>query len=362
MKKLFLIILLFGLLCACSSPRIENEGDIVDNETLIITDALGNDMSLLDYPSRIVITGIQTPMIVDLFYLFPQAAQRIVAIENRSQTMNIFLEVIDPASLQKMILEKGAGAEQIAPLNPDLVAMKTVMKEQVGDPLQEIEIPVFYLGMETIPQIYQDIQNIGDLLGDPTRAAEVLAYYQQRTSFVQEKVQNIPEEERPSVLLLQYTDSAEGGVFKVPSAAWLQTVLVENAGGLPVWKDEALGSGWLQVNFEQIAAWDADIILVVCYKSDSSTVVRDLMQDSTWQQLNAVKNGDIFGFPADFISWDQPDTRWILALQWLAKTLHPDIFASLDIQTELIEFYNLLYGLSPDIVQQEILPLLKGDL
>ena len=47
-------------------------------------------------------------------------------------------------------LERGAGPEQIAPVAPDAIVLKTAAVEGLGEPLEELGIPVVYVGMETV--------------------------------------------------------------------------------------------------------------------------------------------------------------------------------------------------------------------
>jgi iron complex transport system substrate-binding protein len=63
----------------------------------------------------------------------------------------------------------------------------------------------------------------------------------------------------------------------------------------------------------------------------------------------------------DFQSWDQPDSRWTLGLTWLATILQPERFASLKMREEIPAFYTDFYGLSESLIEQSILPLVKGD-
>ena len=164
------------------------------------------------------------------------------------------------------------------------------------------------------------------------------------------------------VLLLYYSDRDGEIAFNVPPLSWMQTTQVEQAGGVPVWADANPGGGWTKVGLEQVAAWDADVILLVSYFRSVDEVTAELKADPQWQALRAVQAGKLYGFPGDYYSWDQPDTRWILGQMWLAKTLHPDLFSDLDLQAELLEFYSTLYALDGASVEQEILPRLKGDL
>jgi iron complex transport system substrate-binding protein len=213
---------------------------------------------------------------------------------------------------------------------------------------------------ETPEQYFRDLVVLGQIFQDEDRAAEAAAYYQARMDWVQQAVSGA--ESRPRVLLLYYTSRDGNVAFNVPPLSWMQTRLVEMAGGEPVWADANPGGGWTQVTFEQIAAWDADQIFIISYSRNPSEVTAELRADPTWQALRAVREDRLYAFAADLYSWDQPDTRWILGLIWLADKLHPERFPDLDITAEARTFYQTLYGLDADFFEANILPTFKGDL
>ena len=96
MKKiihLFLLACMFLGLAACSQTESESQAA----KPITLTDALGNQLTLESLPQSIVVAGKQTPMIIDLIYLFPNAEAKIVGIENRSQTTKSFLDVFSPS-------------------------------------------------------------------------------------------------------------------------------------------------------------------------------------------------------------------------------------------------------------------------
>jgi iron complex transport system substrate-binding protein len=260
------------------------------------------------------------------------------------------------------LLDKNAAAEQIAPLTPDLVVLKTYMKESLGDSLEAIGIPVIYLDLETPDQFYADLRTIGQVLGNPERADELVGFYQATDESVKEIVDGIAETEKPSVLLLQYSKDGDNIAFEVPPTEWLQTILVENAGGNPVWDETTTDGGWTIVTLEQIAVWNPDIIFIVDYSGGAVEVVQSLKADTNWTSLDAIKNSQVYAFPADYFSWDQPDPRWILGELWLVTKIHPTQFSSVDINDEFTNFYKSYYGLDDTTITEKILPLLSGDL
>jgi iron complex transport system substrate-binding protein len=326
---------------------------------LTLTDALGRSVVFDTPPQRIVIAGKSSLTIVDTLYLFPETSQRLVGLVVGKQPIGDFVSLVDPTWDQKAILAVDAGPEQIAPLQPDAVLLRSFMAESLGRPLEILGIPVVYLDLETPEQYFRDITVLGQLLDNEPRAREIETFYQSRLDEVAQAV--VSADQKPRVLLVQYSDQGGEVALNVPSVSWLQTTEVELAGGTPVWSEAAQGGGWTVVNFEQIAAWDPDKIFVIHYDADSAEVVEMLQADVKWQALTAVQRGQIYGFPTDIFSWDQPDPRWILGVTWLASKIHPGALAEIDMQQEAIQFFRQMYGLEEAAVQTQILPRLKGN-
>lgn len=326
---------------------------------ITVTDALGRDVVLPNPPQRIVLTGRGLFMIADAIYTFPEAQRRIVGMGQTAQGSGNFIKLIDPDYAKKAVLERDAGAEQVAALQPDLVILKSTAAEATGKPIEALGIPVIYIDFETPEQYYRDLAILGKIFGNEVRAQEVIAFYQARVAQIEQAVMGA---DKPRVLLLYYNDRDGAVSFNVPPLSWIQTAMVRIAGGEPVWSNIELGRGWTQVTLEQIAAWDPDHIFVVSYFKNPSEVVKNLKADANWQALRATQAGQLYAFPADLYSWDQPDTRWILGLMWLAGRIHPDRFPNLDIEAEAKVFYQTLYGLDAEFFASKIRPTFQGDL
>ena len=326
-----------------------------------VTDALGREVYFETAPQRIVLTGRAWFQLVDAIYAFPASDERLIAIGDRFQgSMDIF-PLLDSNFAAKTLLDRDASAEQIAALQPDLVMMKSYLAESQGKPLEVLGIPVIYLDLETPEQYQRDLQTIGQIFQDDTRTSEVLAYFQGMAGQVTSKTAGLSDADKPSVLLIYYDDRDGEMAVQVPPLSWLQTSLVEMAGGRPVWRDIELGNGWTKVNFEQIAVWNPDKIFVVAYNKPVAEAVGILQDDPQWQALDAVKNGEMYAFPGAHFSWDQPDTHWVLGLNWLATRIQPALFADLNMEEETRQFYATLYGLDEATYLQNIQPRITGD-
>jgi iron complex transport system substrate-binding protein len=328
---------------------------------ITLVDALGREVTFEKAPEHIVIAGKATTLVADALYLFPEAASRITAIELRSQSAKKFLGVVDPAFDAKTMLEANAAAEQIAPLKADAVVLKSSMAEKLGTPLEELGLKVVYVDLETPEAFAKDITALGQLFGNPDRAQAILKFYQTRVDQYGAATKDLTADKKPRVLLLQYTKQGEEVAFNVPPATWLQTTMVKLVGGEPVWTEASEKGGWTIVNFEQIAAWDADQIYIVSYAGDSDDLAAQLKTDDKWAALRAAKADRIYGFAGDFYSWDQPDPRWVLGLSWLFTKVQPELASSVDIMQEVDQFYTELYGLKAEVIKDKVTPLLYGN-
>jgi len=307
---------------------------------------------------RLVLGGKAVIMVADAVYLFPDAGRRVIAVAGADQGLGSFLSAMDAGFSKKPVIDRTAGVEVYASLKPDAVIMKSSMKKSMGASLDTLGIRQLYLNLETPEDYFADIAALGDFLGAKPRADEIIAFY--RTSLAGVSA-SVGQGARPRVLLVQASSPTEG-VWEVPPSSWMQTRLVEMAGGTPVWIGANPGSGWAKVNAEQIAAWNPDAVFVVDYRADARGAAAGFAADPRLSRVQAVKGGAVYGFAQDFYSWDQPDTRWILGLEWMARKLSPSRFAGRPIMDVTRDFFAKLYGMDAAAFDATIKPKLAGDL
>ena len=349
MKKLIYILLLSFVLTGFLSAAGKSE----TTASLLIEDTTGNTARLSGFPQRITFAGKSANMVADVLYMFPEAPERIVGTGTTNQRNGDFIEMLDPDYKTKIYLERNAGPEQIAATKPDLVIMKNFLKKSLGTPIAQLDIPVLYLNLET-PEYYEkDFKMLGKVFNNQKRASELISYYKNEQKYVTDRTSNLTE--KPEILFIYHTSRDGIAAFNIPPEGWIQTKMVEMAGGNPVWTNVHPGGGWSKVNMEQIAAWNPDQIYLVAYKEDVNKVLGSMYNSTEWKELKAVKNRQLKAFPVDYYSWDQPDSRWILGLNWLAQQIHPELFRDMDIKEKTKSFFKDLYFLSDKQYKEEIL-------
>jgi iron complex transport system substrate-binding protein len=331
-------------------------------------DANGDTVALPAPPRRILVTGKSALVPSDALFLFPASRTNLLRLARVNQGLGNFQALLlpslaDDASVPDTL--RNGGTEELAALHPDLVVAKTAATESVIRKLRPLGIPCFAMSLETPDEWLRELPQLGRLLGEDARADEILRLFRTRLDAVETGVRAAlaPGVPRPRVLLLQISAADGTTAFSVSPDNWLQTWMVEAAGGDPVWKGTGLtASGWSKISFEQIAAWDPDAIYFVSFKAPVAPLLAAVKADSRWRLLRAARTGRLRAMPADLVAWAQPVSRWILCLQWLAADLHPEAFPDFAPETALADFYRDFYAVPSGPVLDALLSAFRASL
>ena len=302
-------------------------------------------------------------MIFDAMYLFESGSDRLVALETGRESNGAFADLVDPDLGDKTLLAKNVGPEEIAGHDPGRRLSEVVYGEHPGRALEQLGIPVLYLDLETPDQYERDIEVLGIVFGEPHRSAEILSEYRGLVRRITSRTDRLSGDVRPTVLVLQYDPSEGSTVFDVPPASWLQTTMVSFAGRNP-----GVARGGRQAT-DGPGSDSSRSLPGTPIRSTSSPTPG--MQRPSW--LNSrpmqrgrtsalVGGGTIYGWPGDYNSWDQPDTRWVLGLTWLFTKVQPDLSSDIDVMGEIDRYFRSLYRLTAAEVESAVVPVLTGSL
>lgn len=346
MKRITLCILALVLsLGVFAQGNVEKQ--MISSEYYRATDANGRTLTLKEKPKSVMVAGKAAVMPANALFLFPEVQQMDVTLSKTDQGLGDFFSSLRPSLDEQPRLDQQASVEEIAATNPDLVLIKTANYESVGKKLDQLGVPNFTMNLETYDEWKVELAELGKLLKNTFRATQILDIYERRLSAITKKVAAIPESQKKRVLFLQGVSENNANSFKIAPEAWMQTWMVEQVGAIAVWKGANLAAnGWSTVSFEQIAAWDPEVIYVVSYKSLSDPFVEAIYSSPIWKSLDAVKNNQVKSTPADMLSYMQPVSSWILGAEWMAKDLYPQLFADVDMDEMVRTFYTQMYSIT----------------
>ena len=301
LRKLFLITLLAILvLTACSSlsPAFGN---------MTFTDGLGREVKLNGPAQRIISMAPSNTEILfaigagnqvvgrDALSDFPEEAKKLPDIGSTFDALN---------------------TEQIVALKPDLVLAAEINTPEQVKQLEDLGLTVYYLKNPlTLEEMYANLEIVAKLTGHEKEAATLIDSLKKRVAAVDEKI--APISSRPNVFYeLDATDPAKP--YTAGKGTFI-TQLIERAGGHNIAADI---DGYPQMSLEQVVA--ADPAFIILGDARYGVSPESIAQRPGWENLNAVKNGQVVPFNDDLVS--RPGPRLVDALEELAKLLRPELF------------------------------------
>jgi iron complex transport system substrate-binding protein len=302
--------------------------------TITLTDQAGNAVEVAQPVHRMISAHGPTTA----FVYAVGAQDRLVAasyLGARDPQGAAAMERIDPRFEEikgdDKFSQQDFNVEDAAALDPDLIlaAARTTWLDVTA----ELDIPAFLFDAETPERLKEAMLLTGQLFGPATAAqAEAwVAYYDSVFETVIEQTRAIPEEDRVRVL---FTGTEP---LRVASGEMYQTAIIEAAGGVSVTAE--LTGFWNDVNLEQVAIWNPDVIIVPPYGGAS---VEAITESPDWQILEAVQAGRVYRMPKLVVPWDTPAPDSVLGIIWMAQLLYPDL-VDLDCAEQAEYFYNTFY-------------------
>lgn len=197
---------------------------------------------------------------------------------------------------------------------------------------------------ETLNGVKEQVRNYAKTLGKDAeeRAEEYCRYFDEKLSWIRERTDKIAEKDRPDVYYagtdILTTYGRHSDIMQV----------IKSAGGNPV--SSGLNAGnRTQIDYEQLMEWNPDVIFIDHGGMNDGKTVEELKKEiqsnSVYKSLNAVKNRQIYASPSGVFYWDMGIQKILLVMN-MAKTLHPDEFSDLDMEKEVMTFYEKFFGYS----------------
>jgi iron complex transport system substrate-binding protein len=303
LRKVLLAILLIALLAACAPQAMPTAVPA----GLTFTDGLGREVTL-DGPAQRIVS------------IAPSNTEILFAIGAGDQVVGRDEFSTDPAAAKDVTNIGSAfdelNTEQIVSLEPDLVLAAEINTPEQVKQLEDLGITVYHLNNpHTLEEMYGNLEIVARLTGREAEAATLIESLKERVAAVDEKI--APISSRPSVFYeLDSTDPSKP--FTAGKDTFI-TLLIERAGGSNIASDL---DGYPQMSLEQIVAADPNFIIL----GDSMWGITPEMVAARpgWENLSAVKNGQVLPFDDNLVS--RPGPRLVDGLEQLAKLLHPGLF------------------------------------
>ncbi len=203
------------------------------------------------------------------------------------------------------------------------------------DAIEAYHMPIVMMPNDSLDGLKTTVRMTGEVLGERESriAAEYIRYFDANLRRVTQVTSQLLQSERPKVL-----HTATPGILVVDGRDSVIDDWIRVAGGVNAADVVGLGR---PVSMEQVAAWDPDVIIVGTAPNQQSR--QAILDDPRWRQIKAVREGRVFANPSGAYLWDRHSAEAALQVLWAAKTLHPELFADLDVKAETRRFYSRFF-------------------
>ena len=297
-----------------------------------------------------------------------KAADRIVGVSSSVTLTTGMDKTLYPEFIGSFPIVDSKDMESIIYLHPDAAILSYGTLEKDIDVLESAGITAFRCRATNAPQVAITIEGsekLGYLLDKEEEAKEFIDFLDGWMGLIKERVDEIPEENKPTV----YCQHCRGSMRKkyMPYAGSIgdfghgYSTLSRFAGGKSIFSDLPFATG--DVTVEEVIARDPEII-VWCdlwgssskyfgsYDRDAGDItvikaVRDeVMNRAELTNITAIKNGEVYAIDYKIYCCGG---LYFVGISYLAKIFHPTLFEDLDPNAIHQEYLTRFQGLDYDL-------------
>jgi iron complex transport system substrate-binding protein len=279
------------LLAACTTP--------VQTPTQYVVDDLGRLVAINGTPQRII-------------SLAPSNTEILFALGLGDQVVGVTMYCDYPVEAQdkeKVGDYYGPDIEKIIALQPDLILATDFHRFELIPALEDQGFAVFAVAPQTLDDVLESIQRIGEITGKEVEASELVNEMKSNIEEVEEQTKEI--EEKPRVFYMTWHDP----MWTVGRKTWVDD-LISIVGGVNIFS-EYFESGAM-VEIEWVVFLNPEIIITSEWSYDWALNATELAS------TNASQTGRIHTFDDDLAQ--RPGPRLVAGLDWFAYLVHPDMF------------------------------------
>ena len=329
----------------------------VNASTRVVIDHDGEEVTIPSKVEKAVVAGVwPLPSVITVFL---GSSEKLIGIPPASLGAakagllgELFPEYLNIDS--HFMTSDTVNVEEILKLNPDVV-FTGASQPKTKEELKKAGIPAIAVSVNkwdyNILETYDGwIDILSQVWPENDKTDKVSEYSKKVYNTIQERVSKIKEEDRKKVLFLftcnDKTIVTSGKHFF--GQFWCEAVGAKN-----VAEEIGAENSNAVINMEQIYKWNPDIILITNF---TSQVPEDLYNNKTanydWSPLKAIQNKNVYKMPLGTYRSYTPSADTPVTLYWIAKKVYPELFADINVEKEVKDYFKNMYGI--DLTEEQI--------
>ena len=316
--------------------------------TRTITDHGGNEVTLPAQVTRVAIDQIpiestylayfdgKAPYLVGMSAARVKAMSQTIAAEMAPEMMQVDTSYYDKGELN---------AEALLNLNVDVVLYNAFNKEH-GEMFRKAGIPAVGFTTTGNPSdTYADwMELLEDVFDQDGHMADKIALGKDLVAGARERASRVTEADRQSTMVLM---GAADGQLAVAGGrdGWFTDSWAESLNYTNVTADT--DTSHTPVTFEQVLAWDPQVLLVTGKGMSNMTaksVLDNTVEGVDFSTLSSVRSGRVYSTGLGMWNWFTPNPDSPVVANWLGKSLYPDQFADVDLVSITKDYYQRMYS------------------
>ena len=281
-----------------------------------VTDVSGHQLKLTQKPQRIVSLNVSTDEILAKLV----GAERIAAFSKLADNPGI--STIAKEDLQKVKLRVDAhGTEALLAARPDLVVIADWRGPELAESLRGVGVNVFvYKTPTTVKDIKETITLLGQITGEPKKAAAMVAEMDKSLQGIHAKLGTIPKDKQVKVVALSFM-GAFGGKETTFDDECTYAQVRNMVGEKNIFKSGA-------VSKEAIVEMNPDLLIMPSWdfgeKKSAQTFLQETLTDPSLQSVTAIQKKNLVQIHDAYLYSTSQDC--VLAIAELAKAAYPEKF------------------------------------
>ena len=270
-------------------------------------DREGNPITLPESIERLIVMGpSNTETIIAL-----GCADKIIATDEYSEGLTGL-----PPDLPLFSMRTPDG-EQIIALEPDVLIVTGMSKAGGDDPFKTVSdagVCVIYIpSSSSIEGIIDDIRYVAEVMGVQAAGEQIIEDMENEIETIRAAGLTVTDKKT-----VYFEISAAPYMYSFGSGVFLNE-MIELIGAINILGDQV---SWISVSDEAVLAANPDVILTsVNYIDDP---IGELMSRDGWEEITAVRNGDIYYISTNYSN--RPNHNIVKALAEMANAIYPDLF------------------------------------
>jgi len=339
----FLLALTAGYAFAeeAKTPEAEQQVTIVDHAD--------REVTVPTNPDRVIILDIlPLPSVLTVFL---GSSETILAMEPASMNAakngilsELFPEVLDVNT--DIMSGEDVNIEALMAMDPQIVFFnagnKTICEQLENAGLTAVGVSPTKWNYDCIVTYDQWISLLSQIYPSVEIGTQVSDFSNAMYAKIQEKVADIPEEERKTVLFLfQYDENT----MITSGSSFFGQWWCDATGALNAANEVAADNSNAAITMEQVYAWDPDVIIITNFtQTQPEDLYNNAIGDDDWSSVSAVVNQQVYKMPLGTYRTYTPGVDTPMTLEWMAGILYPDLFPEFDLAADVREYYQDLYG------------------